>query len=124
MTPWRRTLLESIGDLSGKKILLLGNGDSSKEIYFLLLEAKVVFSDFSIEAVRRKKQEVELADFHWNGAADIEFHAIDALHLPFPDNTFEIIYGFAFVHHLDDLDQYFKELHRVLKPSGICRFID
>ena len=61
MTPWRRTLLESLGDLSGKQILLLGNGESSKEIYFLLLDANVVFTDLSIEAVVRKKQECELA---------------------------------------------------------------
>jgi ubiquinone/menaquinone biosynthesis C-methylase UbiE len=40
------------------------------------------------------------------------------------DNSFDIIYGYAFVHHLEDLDAFFSEIKRCLKQDGICRFYD
>jgi ubiquinone/menaquinone biosynthesis C-methylase UbiE len=38
--------------------------------------------------------------------------------LPFPDNTFDIVYGRAVLHHAYDLNQLCKEAARVLKPAG------
>jgi len=38
--------------------------------------------------------------------------------LPFPDNTFDIVYGRAVLHHAHDLNQLCKEAARVLKPNG------
>ena len=123
--PWYSTLLESLGELSGKTMLLLGNGSSYKELYFLELGAAgIVFTDLSIEAVRRMKKEFSLSELKHKGNSAIEFHAVDAMHLPFPDKTFDIIYGAAFAHHLDNLDGFVSEVRRCLKPSGICRFFD
>lgn len=124
MLPWRKTLLESLGNIAGKKILLVGNGEKSKEIYFQQLGANVVFTDLSIEAIRRQRREFELSKMSKTGHGSIEFHAVDALHLPFLDDSFDIIYGAAFVHHLDDVGQFFSEVYRCLKKSGICRFLD
>jgi ubiquinone/menaquinone biosynthesis C-methylase UbiE len=49
------------------------------------------------------------------------FAVMDAESLEFPDNFFDAIYAAGCLHHLD-LQKTFKELHRVLKPSGsiIC----
>jgi len=125
---WRKEpgfelLLESLGDISGKRILLLGNGISLKELYFLHLGAGCVYTDISIEAIRYIKKVFNVSEFKKH-AENIEFHAVDAYHLPFQDNSFDIIYGCAFVHHLGDLDMVFSEIHRCLKPGGICRFLD
>ncbi len=38
--------------------------------------------------------------------------------LPFADNTFDIVYGRAVLHHAHDLNQLCKEAARVLKPNG------
>jgi len=38
--------------------------------------------------------------------------------LPFADNTFDIVYGRAILHHAHDLNQLCKEAARVLKPNG------
>lgn len=38
--------------------------------------------------------------------------------LPFPDSTFDIVYGRAVLHHAHDLNQLCKEAARVLKPNG------
>ena len=38
--------------------------------------------------------------------------------LPFSDNTFDIVYGRAVLHHAHDLNQLCREAARVLKPNG------
>jgi ubiquinone/menaquinone biosynthesis C-methylase UbiE len=39
--------------------------------------------------------------------------------LPFQENTFDIVYGRAVLHHARDLTQLCKEAARVLKPGGV-----
>jgi len=39
--------------------------------------------------------------------------------LPFADNSFDIVYGRAVLHHAHNLNQLCKEASRVLKPSGL-----
>lgn len=117
-------LLASMGDLIGKRILLVGNGMSLKELCFVTYGADVVYTDLSIMGVRRMKNvfsQCELAEQYQN---TIEFHAVDALHLPFPDKSFDVIYGCAFVHHIQDLDTFFVEIARCLKVGGKCVFFD
>jgi len=74
--PWRRTMIDSLGSLSGRRVLLIGNGASYREFYFLLLGAKVVFTDLSLVAVKRAQYAFlrsELYNEHYN---NIEFHAV------------------------------------------------
>jgi ubiquinone/menaquinone biosynthesis C-methylase UbiE len=53
---------------------------------------------------------------------EVETVACDAEHLPFPDEAFDLVVGHAVLHHLPDLDQAFRELHRVLRPGGTVFF--
>jgi len=39
--------------------------------------------------------------------------------LPFPENTFDIVYGRAVLHHASDLQKLCQEATRVLKPGGV-----
>jgi len=39
--------------------------------------------------------------------------------LPFPDNSFDIVYGRAVLHHTKDLSMLCHEVKRVLKPRGV-----
>jgi len=43
--------------------------------------------------------------------------------LDYPENTFDIVVGFAILHHLD-LQMAIPELHRVLKPGGVAYFAE
>ena len=119
-----RVLLSSVGDLQGKRVLLLGNGTSVKEFLFVMLGAKVVYTDLSIAGVRYMSDVFSASDFANQPCGSIEFHAVDALHLPFDDEFFDIIYGCAFVHHLDDMDPFIAEVFRCLRPGGKCVFFD
>jgi ubiquinone/menaquinone biosynthesis C-methylase UbiE len=42
----------------------------------------------------------------------------DAEALPFEDESFDLIFGHAVLHHLPHLDRAFAEIHRVLRPGG------
>jgi SAM-dependent methyltransferase len=122
--PWRRTMLENLGTLSGRRMLLLGNGESYKEFYFLHLGARVIFTDLSLVAARRAQSVFRGSELWGMHREHIEFHAVDAMHLPFPDQAFDVIYGTKFVGFLKSLPDFFSEVRRCLKPGGICRFGD
>jgi ubiquinone/menaquinone biosynthesis C-methylase UbiE len=46
----------------------------------------------------------------------------DAENLPFRDETFSHVYGFAILHHLADIEKGFGEMNRTLKPGGCITF--
>ena len=45
----------------------------------------------------------------------------DAEHLPFPDDSFGIVYSWGVLHCSPDTPQAFREAHRVLRPGGTFR---
>src|SRR3954462_1781679 len=53
---------------------------------------------------------------------DVETAACDAAELPFDDESFDLVFGHAVLHHLPDLDRAFSEFRRVLKPGGAVAF--
>jgi SAM-dependent methyltransferase len=122
--PWRTTLINNLSPLAGKKILLLGNGLSYKEFYFLHLGAHLVFTDLSLVAVKRAKAAFRASEFYAPHTDDIEFHAVDAMRLPFPDASFDVIYGVKLEGFLDNIPEFYSEVARCLLPGGVCRFID
>jgi SAM-dependent methyltransferase len=98
-------------------VLLLGNGTSQKELRFLSERPRrLVFSDYSLEAVGA------MASLGVPGP--VYFAAIDAMHLPFADEALDLVYGYAFVHHLPDPGGFLREAARVLRPGGRAVFMD
>jgi ubiquinone/menaquinone biosynthesis C-methylase UbiE len=53
---------------------------------------------------------------------DVHTRVADAEALPFEDETFDLVFGHAVLHHLPDLEQAFSEFHRVLRPGGTLVF--
>jgi SAM-dependent methyltransferase len=48
--------------------------------------------------------------------------ATDAEELPFEDESFDIVFGHAVLHHIPDLERAFSEFLRVLRPGGAVAF--
>lgn len=46
----------------------------------------------------------------------------DAEALPFEDDSFDIVFGHAVLHHIPDLGRAFGEFRRVLRPGGVVAF--
>jgi SAM-dependent methyltransferase len=52
----------------------------------------------------------------------VETAACEASELPFDDDSFELVFGHAVLHHVPDLDAAFHEFRRVLRPGGVVAF--
>ena len=48
--------------------------------------------------------------------------ATEAEQLPFEDESFDLVFGHAVLHHIPDLDRAFAEFRRVLRPGGMVAF--
>ena len=53
---------------------------------------------------------------------EVQTAACEAAELPFEDESFDLVFGHAVLHHLPDLDGAFAEFARVLRPGGIVAF--
>jgi ubiquinone/menaquinone biosynthesis C-methylase UbiE len=52
----------------------------------------------------------------------VETAACEAARLPFEDDSFDLVFGHAVLHHLPDLEAAFVEFRRVLRPGGAVAF--
>jgi len=55
-------------------------------------------------------------------ALQVDTARVDAEHLPFADESFDLVLGHAVLHHLPDLAAAFAEFERVLAPGGLVLF--
>ena len=66
---------------------------------------------------RRLDQAAALA--RENDVQNVQFHLGSAYQLPFPDNTFDVVFEHMVLMHLSEPTVALKEAYRVLKPGGI-----
>jgi SAM-dependent methyltransferase len=52
----------------------------------------------------------------------VETASCEAAALPFDDDSFDLVFGHAVLHHLPDLDAAFREFRRVLRAGGVVAF--
>jgi ubiquinone/menaquinone biosynthesis C-methylase UbiE len=102
---------EALGDVAGLSVLDLGCGTGRHSVWLASAGATVTGIDFSegmLEEARRKA-----------GAGTVRFLAHD-LHqpLPFADGVFDRVVSGLVLEHLGDLDRFFGEARRVLRPGG------
>jgi len=112
-------MFELAGDVCGKRILCLGRGDENSTVLLALKGAQVYAVDLSYEAVRLQ-QKMALAN-----AVQERLHAVAsaAEELPFPDHSFDIVFGYAILHHVPDkLSAVTREVARILRHEGFALF--
>jgi malonyl-CoA O-methyltransferase len=101
---------EAVGDVREMAVLDLGCGTGRHALRLATAGADVTAIDFSegmLEEARRK------ADGH-----AVRFIAHD-LHqpLPLPDGTFDLVVSGLVLEHIHNLDSFFAEVYRVLRPG-------
>lgn len=109
-----RELVNKVPDLEGKKVLEVATGRGA--VLFPLAEAGADIDaiDLSPEMIRITEKESKKRGFN-----NIRFQVMDAEHLGFEDNSFDlVICGFA-VFFCESLERVLSEFRRVLKPGGI-----
>ena len=104
-------------EASGTRVLEVGVGMGADYLEWLKAGADVTGIDLSAESIARARHRCELAGY----TADLR--QADGEHLPFPNNTFDIVYSYGVMHHSPDPAQCIREARRVLKPGGVLRIM-
>ena len=58
----------------------------------------------------------------WQLGLKVKTVQTDAEQLPFEDESFDLVFGHAVLHHIPDLERGFAEFRRVLRPGGTLAF--
>ena len=101
----------------GRRVLEIGVGMGADYLEWLKSGANATGIDLSVASIARAKSRCEAAGYQ----ADLR--VADAEHLPFADNTFDIVYSYGVMHHSPDTAQCLREALRVLKPGGEARIM-
>jgi len=114
---WKRMTIEMSGVRSGNKVLDIAGGTGDLAAKFSRIVGKdgyVVLADIN-ESMLKVGQD-RLMDL---GVVDnVKFSQSDAQHLPFPDNTFDVITIAFGLRNVTDKELALKSMLRVLKPGG------
>lgn len=114
---WIRPAFDQFGDLRGKTALDYGCGHGMAAVVLARQGATVSAFDLSPGYVKEAEERAAA-----NGVI-VRFAVADGERLPYPDASFDAIWGNAVLHHLDP-DRAGAELRRVLKPGGIAVFCE
>jgi ubiquinone/menaquinone biosynthesis C-methylase UbiE len=102
-------------NLHGKVILDYGCGRGDMSLRYLRAGAvKVCAIDISSVYIADAERRMHEAGF---SAERYSARVMDAHHMDFPDNSFDIVAGWSILHHLQP-EVAMAEIHRVLKPGG------
>lgn len=106
---------ELLGDLSGKRLLEFGCGSGTAAVALARSGARVSAFDLSAASVAVARRRAE--------ANGVTVNVVEAAaeRLPYPDESFDVVFGKAVLHHLD-VSTARAELLRVLKPGGQAVF--
>jgi ubiquinone/menaquinone biosynthesis C-methylase UbiE len=102
---------------TGLKVLEIGVGMGADYLEWLKAGAQATGIDMSSASVERARRRSALAGF------PSDLRVADAEHLPFADETFDVVYSYGVMHHSPDTAQCLREAWRVLKPGGQARIM-
>ena len=102
-----------LGDVRGKVVLDFGCGNGENTILLASRGARVYSMDISRDSVEIARERLQV-----NGVqGDVEFFVASAHDLPMENESVDVLFGIAILHHLD-LAATGKEVARVLKKGG------
>lgn len=108
-----------LGDAAGKTVLDYGCGSGDNTVLVAAHGARVIGVDISPELIELAEKRLEAHNLR--DAA--EFRVGSAHELPLEDESVDVVFGMAILHHLD-LKLASKEVFRVLKKGGRAIFLE
>ena len=109
--PWLFEIFPFASTL-GKKVLEVGCGAGYDAYEFCRKGAIYTGVDITPENIERTRKHLDLYEL----TGDIRQG--DAERLDFPDELFDIVFSNGVLHHVPDIEQSLKEIHRVLREGG------
>jgi ubiquinone/menaquinone biosynthesis C-methylase UbiE len=100
----------------GQKILEVGTGAGTDFLQWVRAGAKAYGIDATSEGIQHLRQRLEVYDLEAE-----EVKVADCESLPYPDNSFDLVYSWGVIHHSPNTPQALREIIRVCRPGGICK---
>ena len=101
-----------VGNITGKRVLDFGCGTGSNSLLLARRGAIVCGVDISHDLLALARQRLS----RHGAALQTQFVVASAHDLPLEDESFDLVFGIAILHHLD-LALVSREVHRVLRPG-------
>ncbi len=102
----------------GQRLLEVGCGIGTDLVRFAGGGARVTGVDLAQTAI-----ELAQKNFALHGLPAEELRVANGEALPYPDGSFDVVYGHGVVQYTADAAQLIRECHRVLKPGGTGIFM-
>ena len=102
----------------GLRLLEIGCGIGTDLVRFARGGARVTGVDLAPTAIDLARK-----NFLLHGVTAEELRVANGEALPYPDGSFDVVYGHGVVQYTADAPQLIRECHRVLKPGGTAIFM-
>ena len=101
---------------AGKDVLEIGVGMGADHLEWAKATPRSLTGvDLTERAIRFTADRLSLYGLHSDlGVADAE-------NLPFPDQSFDIVYSYGVLHHSPDTARAIQEVRRILRPGGVAK---
>ncbi len=100
----------------GQKVLEVGVGAGSDFVQWCRAGAQATGIDLTQEGINHVQRRLDVY-----GLKAEELRVADCESLPFPDNSFDLVYSSGVIHHTPDTPRAMREIVRVCKPGGRCK---
>jgi len=110
--PGRLLALERMGIMTGDRVLEVGVGTGINAALYPH-DCHVTGIDFSASMLEKARSRVSR-----KGLSHVRLMEMDAAHLKFPDESFDIVYAPYLVNCVSDPLKVVREMRRVCKPNG------
>ena len=100
-------------NFAGKKVLEIGLGQGADSEQIIRRGARWSGLDLTAESVARVRRRMQLRSLPYD---DLKVGSV--LEIPYPDNSFDVVYSFGVLHHVPEIRKAQAEIARVLRPGG------
>jgi SAM-dependent methyltransferase len=100
-------------NVADKRVLEIGLGEGSDSERLIRNGARWSGIDLTAESVARVRTRLMINDLPYE-----ELRQGSVLDLPFADHAFDVVFSHGVLHHVPDIKQAQREIHRVLRPDG------